>query len=155
MSQSEAFHRSLKFLEPRLRSTKEVEGRLARYGYAKTIINAVIADLKRLEYLDDRAFVRAWIEEKIKKGCGERRIMSELLTKRMDQALIKEELERTYNPEDDRARALTLAQKRMVHYGYLPLPTAQRRLAQFLIRRGYPSRVIREVCMEIFGNQEA
>lgn len=154
-SQSKAFHRALKFLESRPRSTKEVEGRLVRYGYKKRIIDAVVADLKRLEYLDDRAFVRMWIEEKIKKAYGEQRIMSELLTKIPNRALIKEELEQIYNPEDDLARALTLAQKRMMRYGYLDPATAQRRLAQFLVRRGYPSGVTREVCMEIFGNQEA
>jgi regulatory protein len=53
-----------RFLGVRPRSVAEVRNRLARAGYPAALVDEAVGRLTELEYLDDQAFGRAWIESR-------------------------------------------------------------------------------------------
>ena len=55
---------ALDLLEVRDRSVKEIRERLRRRGCSPGAIDTVVADLEALRLLDDRAFVRRWVESR-------------------------------------------------------------------------------------------
>jgi regulatory protein len=155
INQSRAFHRALRFLEPRARSIKEVKDRLFKYGYGEQTVTAVVSELKGLGYLDDNEFAEMWVEDRITRGYGRNRIRDELIAKGIDSALVEAELSQIHEPGEDYSRALLLAEKQAEKYGQLDERVAQRRLFQFLVRRGYSFEVAGCVCMEIYGSNQS
>src|SRR5690349_15675157 len=55
----EAFDAAARLIASRLHSTAELRRKLARKEFGPAVIDAVLADLKRMGYLDDAAFAKA------------------------------------------------------------------------------------------------
>ena len=60
-----AYQRALKFIAHRIRSKKEVTQRLRKYPTPADVIEIVLARLEEKEYLNDEAFARAWVENRV------------------------------------------------------------------------------------------
>ncbi len=61
---ADAYRRSLKFLGPRARSTREVFENLRRKGFDEKTVTETIEILKNENLLDDRAFAAAFVENR-------------------------------------------------------------------------------------------
>jgi regulatory protein len=155
------YARALNFLAVRPRSEAEVRRRLREKGTPPEVIDAVVARLLRVGYLDDAAFARFWIGERARSNPrGARLLRSELRTKGVapaviDQALTDFEEEAAPVPgalrppsghgvadalgEESREvhEALGLAQRKLRAYASLDPAVVRRRLSGFLLRRGY------------------
>lgn len=133
--------RALALLAVRDRSTREVEGRLRQAGFEATTIDDVVAWLRSLGYLDDARFAEHFASEKARSGWGERRIQTELRRKGVDRATVEDALE-TLTDDEDLMRARTdglvdTARRRFGRQWRSDRVSAERRLAGFLLRRGY------------------
>jgi regulatory protein len=78
------------FLSVRPRSVAETRRRMAHLGYPAALVEQVLERLGEMQYLDDEAFGRGWLESRDRaRPRGESALRRELSLKGLDQALIR------------------------------------------------------------------
>lgn len=93
-----------RYLETRARSIAEVRRHLVGAGYRAVLVDATIARLTELGYLDDAAFATAWVEARDRaRPRGASALRSELRAKGIDDATVRQVLEER-EPTPDEAR---------------------------------------------------
>jgi len=75
---AEAGKKALDLLARREHSTHEMGEKLRRRGFEDDVIDVVIADLHDRNYLSDSRFAETFVEQRLRKGHGERSIRSGL-----------------------------------------------------------------------------
>src|SRR6266852_447680 len=106
---SSAKEAALRFLKIRPRSVEELKEKLEVKGFPSAEIETTVLDLKASRLLDDRAFTKSWINYRLARPFGFRRIIQELNAKGIDKEIIEQavaEIKGSYDPE---AVALELA----------------------------------------------
>ena len=83
-------------LSYRARSCQEITERLLRKKYEREIIQEVVEELKRLHYLDDRAFAIEWVESRLKEKRGKILIRRELLKKGIEKEVIDDSISESF-----------------------------------------------------------
>jgi regulatory protein len=100
----EVLDAAARFLEPRPRSVAEVRRRLTSAGYRSELIDAAIERLLALQYLDDDAFARAWVESRDRAHPrGEHALRRELQLKGVERSVIEAVLDERRTSADDSA----------------------------------------------------
>ncbi|MCL6472493.1 MAG: recombination regulator RecX [Firmicutes bacterium] len=149
-----AVDRAVLLLSYRSRSVHEVSSRLKKAGFAPNIIEEAIGKLKDLGYLNDDNFARAWMNGRMSSNLyGKRRIKQELRLKGVPDEIISSAFEESLSEEDEYARAKELAETKLPSYKGIDKNVIYRRLSQFLLRRGYSSSVVYDVCKDIIRNE--
>ena len=131
-------------LKFRLRSEKELEGRLKRKKFSPAIIKSTLDFLKEKRFLDDTLFARGWINSRIKRPLGIRKLKQELALKGIDKEIIESEicdLKENYREEDI---VRELAQERLGKLKAIEPRAAQRRVYAYLMRRGFSPEIVIE-----------
>ena len=163
--------KALRFLSFRPRSEKEVRDYLWKkarrkkvgllsfqsptLGNSGSLIDEVIVRLKDLGYVDDKAFVSWWLEQRIRfRPRGKMLLRSELFAKGIDRDLIEEELSK-YSTEDELSWAKRVLEKRVSRWDNksdfkskrkVGLGREERKkLSSHLARRGFTWEVIEEI----------
>lgn len=100
----EAFDKAIALLAKGMRTEKEVRDNLKKKGYPDSAIDSAVSQLHEYKYLDDRAYVKAYL------SCygndrGSMRIKSDLLAKGVDKQLLEEFLSELDGQEDAAKRA--------------------------------------------------
>lgn len=141
---------AVRFLAGRPRSEYEVRRRLRSSGADETLIEAVLALLRRHQLLDDAAFARYWVEQRQTfRPRGARLLRAELNARGVDAALSQEVAEETRpTAEEDAYRA---AAKRARLLGDLGETAFTVRLGSFLARRGFDWETITPVVKRVWG----
>ena len=86
---TEVVDAAARFLEARPRSISEVRRKLQHLGYQATLVEAAVARLVELRYLDDDAFARTWVESRDRaKPRGEHALRRELGLKGVERSLL-------------------------------------------------------------------
>jgi regulatory protein len=141
---------ALRLLSYRGRSRREVVEKLSWRGVSAESVDRVVRKLEQAGYLNDEAFVKAWVRERTQvRGFGRYRIKNELLAKGIDPVEINTELGEAYTEDQEKAVALALAQARLSRYAGLDPMVARRRLAQVLLRRGFNSVMAQNIVAEL------
>src|ERR1039458_5537767 len=94
---------ALRFLKIRPRSIEELKGKLEVKGFSENDIETAVHDLIASGLLDDRAFTKSWINYRLARPFGFRRIIQELKDKGIDRQIIEQavaEIQVSYNPEN-------------------------------------------------------
>lgn len=145
---SRATDAAVHFIAYRPRSEREVRDRLRKREYSDEAIEIAIEKVQYWGYLDDAEFARLWVDNRVQhRPRGERLLAQELRQKGIDRDVISTVLEETELNEYD--AALELARKRAPRLANLDEQTRERRLSQYLARRGYGWDVIRPVLDEV------
>ncbi|MGI6037795.1 MAG: regulatory protein RecX [Limnochordia bacterium] len=145
-----AMQQALRYLSYRDRTCREIIEYLRRKGYSDPVVEETLNRLIRLGYVDDRRFVRQWLNWRENKPVGIFRLRQELMAKGIEGTIIDEELA-AWDLDDEYTRALKAAQKKLPSYG-TDTPTVARKLAGFLQRRGFNHEVIRQVISHLCPN---
>jgi regulatory protein len=133
---------ALRYLGYRPRSEAEVRRLLQQRGYLPATTDAAIRRLFSLNYLNDEDFARNWARSRAQEsGYGPRRIEQELRSKDIEPSIVRDAVREAFAPLDEAAQAKRVLTKRFKSAN-LKEPTALRRAASFLQRRGYSSKVI-------------
>lgn len=130
-------------LKFRLRSEQEIYQRLKKKRFDEEIIKDAILFLKERGFLDDRLFAKAWIESRLKKPFGLRRIRQELRLKGIDKQTIDTQISQIENvyPEGDLVKEI--ARERLKKLKGIEPHSAKRRVYAYLLRRGFsPEKII-------------
>ncbi len=143
---------ALHFLGTRPRTRWELERRLDRNNAPPETVTAALERLTDLGYLDDRAFVRWWGEQRDRHAPRGRRLLElELRQKGVPRDVIEEmrgePLQRAAEdadlPETEEQRATATLESHL-HGGRLPDdPKALQRVGMFLMRRGFDPETVR------------
>lgn len=142
---SSIFDKVLKFLSFRPRSEFEVKQYLVRKGVGEETIKFVLEKLKKLKFLDDRAFTKWWIEQRSAvKPEGGRLVKMELKIKGIPSELIDEFLSEQRSAENEAVLAEKLALKKWEKIKDLPACEVKRKLFLTLSQRGFSFEVIGE-----------
>lgn len=137
-----AKERALRLLEVRGRSKRELVLRLERAGFSGPTIEAVVAWLVSLGYLDDRRFADEWVRSRTaRKPLGPRRLRYELQRLGVDRSVVDGAVGAI---EDEHAVELALraAAPRVRRRRDLPPEEWRRKTYAFLLRRGFDGETI-------------
>jgi regulatory protein len=136
--QQEAFDQAMRLISGRMQSERELRTKLRRREYGETVVEAVIANLRRQGYVDDErlALDRAAQQANVKK-VGRQRAIQELCKAGVARPTAERAAARVYADLDPRAAAVEVATKRAASLRRYDELTARRRLIGFLQRRGF------------------
>ena len=122
---------ALRFLKIRPRSIGELRERLKIKGFSQAEIEITVLDLMARGLLDDRAFTKSWINYRLARPFGFKRIITELKAKGVDKAIIQQavvEMDSNYSEEDT---ALALARRRWQKFSDIDPGKKKKRLEKF------------------------
>ena len=134
-----AYERSLRYLSRRPHSEKEIANKLSRNRIEIDVQDQVLKRLREASLVDDVEFARVWVENRqIFRPRSGLMLRSELRGK----GVSKEAIETALEGFDEADAVLTVARKARKRYGDLAEEASNRRLRQFLARRGFSFELI-------------
>ena len=141
--------KALQYLAYRARTAEEVRRKLLRSDFDEATVEAVLARLHDLGYLDDEAYAHDYARARFRnRGYGPVRIRSELLRRGVGATLADAALEALAEEPgtDPVAAAQAQAERRWPRLAREPDPRKRRKkLSDFLVRRGFSYDVVRQV----------
>ncbi len=149
----------LRLLTARARTRAELEGQLAKRGYADDVSAAVLDRLVDVGLIDDRDFAEQWVRSRhANAGKSKRALLSELRTKGVDNEVITTALAGIdAGAERARAEQLVRDKLRREKLGDASDRDAQnkvaRRLVGMLARRGYGQSMALDVVTAEMANE--
>lgn len=132
-------------LKFRLRSEKEIRGRLVKRKIDPQIINKVVDFLKSKNFIDDQLFAKSWIRSRLKRPLGMRRLMQELKLKGVDQAIIESQIKKAQKDYSESEVVKKLADEKFRKIKGVDRYKAKQRIYRYLHYRGFSSGIISEV----------
>ncbi len=148
-----------RYLETTARSRNEIERRLERGGFPEEVVAQVIVEIEERGWLNDTEFARSWVEDRAdRKQYGQRRLSAELQRKGIDSATISETL-LVVTPEDELVRAIGAISKKfptesLASLSGAVLQSEKRKIANYLLRRGFGWSIITQVYKHLMVNSE-
>ncbi len=136
-------------LKFRLRSENELRQRLKKKKFNADTIETTLFFLKDKGFIDDNYFAKTWIESRIKKPLGIRRLKAELSIKGINKAIIDtqiDEIKKSYSEED---MAGGIAKDRLNKLKGIDPQKAKKRVYAYLVRRGFSPEVVIDVLNQI------
>ena len=136
-----------RLLAARARSNKEVRERLQQKGFERPVVEEVLANLRRLEYLDDKEFARQWARHlAVNRLLGDFRISAELREKGIPTAVAQAAIARAREELTQREATGKLMKKHLGERSVTDLKIDEkRRIFQYLMGKGFPGALIREM----------
>ncbi len=149
----ECFDAAVRSLESRLHGRAELRRKLMLKEFGGPVIDGVLDDLTRMNYLDDARFARARAESAAKvKHHGRRRAMMELTRRGIGRDVADAALAAVYTKASSLAVATELAEKQAPRLRRLDPAVARRRLVGMLQRRGFDYDAIKPVVDRVLGS---
>ena len=146
---------AFRFLSYRARSRKEMmvylEKRAKKRNVDAEAIAGVMAKLEKVDYIDDEAFAKNWIESRSKRqGKGPTRLKNELKAKGIGNDIIATVFQQSSLSDDEFQYTLAKQsiEKRAERWKILPPLIYKRRIYDFLLRRGFSGSVSRRLVDE-------
>ncbi len=135
-----ARERALAYLTPRPRSEAEVRRYLIGKGFSAEAVEQVLERLRGVGLVDDLAFARFWVENRLRfRPRGRRGLWHELRQKGIDEAT----LEAALADYDEVEAARRFAEGEWHRLASQPEALRRRRLSERLARRGFTYETIR------------
>jgi len=131
-------------LKFRLRSEKEIYQRLKRKRFDEEVIKQTLSFLNDRGFIDDNLFAKAWIESRIKKPLGLRRIRQELNLKGIDKEIIDSEIREIKKNYSEPDLVKEIAKVRLAKLKGIEPHSARRRVYAYLLRRGFSPEIVIE-----------
>jgi regulatory protein len=148
----ECFDKAMEYLGSRLHGRSELRTKLMRREYGDAVVDAVLDDLTRMNYLDDARFAQTKALSAARhKHHGRRRAFMELIKSGVKGEVADKALADVYGEHDSTAVARELAQKQLPRLQKLEPMVARRRLVGMLQRRGFDYESIKPVVDEVLG----
>ena len=129
--------------------------RLKQKGHRGFIIARVIDELEEKKFLDDRAFAKLWIGDRITlKPTGKSLLVRELKSKGVADAVIEEAFDEFRGAYDEYEIADPVARRKAERLKGIDEEKAKKKLLNFLSRRGFSYNTIWRILKEIYNTAE-
>jgi regulatory protein len=133
--------RALRLLGASAQTAAGLRRKLLARGAAPSAVQALLESLAREGLLDDRAFARGWVQNRLERHPeGERLLVAGLLRRGVGRELAREVVAELLDPQAERQSAVRLLEKLGRRAGM-----SRERLAAALRRRGFSRHLIREL----------
>lgn len=143
-----AMSSAMRLLAYRPRSEKEMRTALQRKGVKAPLMAETMTRLKETRLLDDTEFARSYVDQRDRTSPRSRRLLrAELRSKGVTPQTSEEPL----GEVDEGDAAYRAAAKRARTISTLPYPDFQRRLGDFLLRRGFGYDTSRETVKRLWS----
>lgn len=153
-AEQQAVDRALNYLSFRPRSREEVRRYLQRKETPPYVIDAALERLNRLNFVNDRAFVEFWVENREKfKPRGARALKNELRLKGVERDIVDELVDK----DGDEELALRAAHKKAASLAHTPgmdYATFRNRLSAFLQRRGFGYEAVKHTVKALWNEMK-
>ena len=137
-------------------SGRELTRRLRRRGAPPEIAQAVVADLTGRGYVDDQAFARWWAEARARgRRIGSRRLRQELAAKGIPREMAEAAITAAFEDVGESDRALQAGRRRLPALLRGQPARVPARLADYLLRRGYPAAAVRHAVRVLLAERGA
>ena len=136
-------------LKYRARSRKEIQDRLKHRKFSQSTIDKVTDYFDRLDIINDHEFASNWLNSRLRKPFGMRRIFFELRQKGINDDIIEQIQEKVKDSYNEYEVVSNLAKRKMENLKSLDQNKARRRIYGFLARRGFSIDTINEVISEL------
>jgi len=141
---------ALRFLKIRPRSIGELKEKLSIKGFFQDEIDVTVLDLTASGFLDDRAFTKSWINYRLARPFGFRRIILELKDKGIDQDIIDQAIAEAQGSVNLDAVVEDLARRRWQRLpSDLEPAKKEKRVLDFLLRRGFEADIVLKVLKKL------
>lgn len=141
-----AREKALRLLALRPQTTEEIRRKLRRKDIADDVIEEAVAALKRLNYLDDAAYARQFVQERFEaKGHGPARLRSDLIKRGVPRRDIDQALESLRADEIRRAARKHGEARWRALAGENDPRRRLKKTMDYLARRGFSYGLIRDV----------
>lgn len=141
---------AFKLLSYRIRTCKEISDKLKDKGFSQSVINAVIEDLKRIDYLNDYKFAKEFIESRlIHNPKGKKLLRYELLKKGIGENIIDELLREQMSEQKEELLAKALAEKIWQRKKNVEINKRKAQTYNYLARRGFSVSLATKILEEI------
>jgi regulatory protein len=144
----DAMAAALRLVAFRPRSEKEMRQALARRGIRPDRRDEAVARLRELGLLDDRAFAATFVESRDRSSPRSRRLVAQELRQK---GVARDLAAGAAEAVDDADAAYRAAQRRARSVHGLAYPDFERRLAQFLLRRGFSYETTRSTVRKLWS----
>ena len=136
----------LKYVASRMRTSREVQEYLQKKNISREMIREVVAFLEEYRYLDDAAYCKSWIHDRVQfHPCGRQKMAVELAKKISDKTLIRTSLEAYFSEETELETALEAALKKT---GGSRAAVSREKLGRFLYTKGFSGAIINQVLQD-------
>lgn len=140
--------RAVALLSRREHSARELRRKLIERGFLAEEVDVALQRLQGSGLQDDTRFAETLARSRANSGRGPLRLRAELAVHGLADEVSTRALEQAEEGQDWRSRALELAARRLRGAPLAELRD-QRRLTEFLLRRGFPGDVVRSVVREL------
>lgn len=141
---------AFRLLSYRIRSCKEIVDKLKEKKFSKEVINTVLRDLKRINYLNDLEFAKEFVESRlIHNPKGKKLLRYELLQKGVENKIIDEVIEEKISTEKEENIARLLAEKLWEKKKNIEGIKRKAQTYNYLVRRGFPSSLIIKILEDL------
>ena len=138
-----------RLIKLRSRSEKEIRDYLHKKSFDSSVMDAVVDYFKKIDLINDRLFTKSWIQSRLCKPYGARRIAFELNAKGIAKDTIEEELAFATNSASEEEAVTTIIARRSRLYQNLDKKKKWERLYGYLSRRGFESGTIMNVLKKL------
>ncbi len=153
-SEDAAHAAALWLLESRARTRLELRQRLERRGFETGAIERALDRLDAVGLVDDEAFARDLASSRVEQGVDAPRIIIELKDRGIAPELAARIAGESAPPDDRAERCRELAEARLAKLQGLRPEVQFRRLAAYLVRRGYPGDIVENIVSELVDLNE-
>jgi regulatory protein len=149
-SNQQAMNAAVRILTHRDHSKYELKQKLQQRGFASEIIDAVILDCERFNYINDKRTARIYISQLKRKRFGMRHIRVALKKKRLYGTAIENILSENYVSSEERSNADKLLEKKMKTFNREEdLKKRRDKIYRFLYSRGFDKDIIADLIRDL------
>ena len=129
-------------LKYRLRSESELYQRLKKKKFPDEEIKDLLSFLKDKKFIDDKVFVKSWINSRLGRSFGLKRISQELKIKGVPKDLLEESIEQAKKGYCESRVIEELARSRLARLKDVESDKARNRTYAYLLRRGFSPEIV-------------
>jgi regulatory protein len=145
-----AMNTAVRILTNRDHSKHELKHKLQQRGFASEIVDTVLAECERLDYINDPRTALQYILQLKRKGFGKRYIRMALKKKRLSGAVVQNLLLENYPEADERENAGKLLEKKKETLKpEADLKKNRAKMYRFLSARGFSKDVISDLIRNV------
>jgi regulatory protein len=140
-------------LKFRFRTEHELAGRMKQKKFPPEVVGRTIDFLKEKKFIDDEIFTRAWIDSRLKRSMGLRRVKNELKLKGVAGALIDRSIAQVKELYSEDEIVADIIRRKIGSMKDIDPLKAKQRIYAFLIRRGFSADVIADNLNQILKDE--
>jgi regulatory protein len=145
-SRTKAMNTAVRILTDRDHFKYELKQKLQQRGFASEVIDTVITECERLNYIDDNRTAEVYISQLKRKCFGKRHIRLALKKKRLSGAVIQKLLLENYTQAEEHKNGVKLMEKKIKTFNREADSKKRRdKIYRFLYSRGFNKDVITDL----------